>query len=275
MTAPTEPGLYAGVPEDVYHGDRDSLSSTGARRLLEVTPHRWRYEQDNPPRSSAAMDFGTAVHTLVLGTGAPLVDTGYDEWRSNDAKNRVAEIRDEGGVPMRPKEYAAAHAAAENLRNHTQVRRWLSTGEPELTVYYHDEVTGVMLRARLDWVHWIDDHTVLILDLKKSRAPGPRQFEHSALEYGYHCQQPWYQAALAAHGIRSAFVFGVICDQPPYEPYVVELPDRAVELGAARNRRAIDLYAACRESGEWPSHGDHIHPIDLPGWAYKQEEYTS
>ncbi|WP_280185169.1 hypothetical protein [Nocardia gipuzkoensis] len=104
MSAPTEPGLYAGVPEHIYHGDRNSLSSTGARRLLEVTPHRWRYEQDNPARSSAAMDFGTAVHTLVLGTGAPLVDTGYDEWRSNDAKNRVAENSAEGGDTIRPKE---------------------------------------------------------------------------------------------------------------------------------------------------------------------------
>ncbi|MBF6254456.1 hypothetical protein [Nocardia farcinica] len=79
--APSEPGLYAGVPEAVYHGDRRSLSSSGARRLLEVTPHRWRWEQDHPRPASDEMEWGSAVHTLVLGAGPPPVDTGFDRWQ--------------------------------------------------------------------------------------------------------------------------------------------------------------------------------------------------
>lgn len=273
MTAPTEPGLYSGVPEDVYHGDRDSLSSTGARRLLSVSPYRWKYEQDNPPAPSADMEFGTAVHTLVLGVGAPPVDTGFDRWQSDKAKARVAEIREAGGIPMRPKDFAAVQQAADNLRNQSRVRRWLASGEPELSVYHQDPVTGVMLRARADWVHWLDEQTAIIVDVKKSRAEGPAQFEQSVAKFGYDCQQDWYQAAFAAHGIRTAFEFAVICDEPPYEPYVVELPGRAIERGAARNRRAIDLYAACREADHWPSHADsdNPHQIDLPAWAYRGE----
>ena len=34
MTAPIEPGIYDKIPDEIYHGDRNSLSSTGARKLL-------------------------------------------------------------------------------------------------------------------------------------------------------------------------------------------------------------------------------------------------
>ncbi|WP_280368009.1 PD-(D/E)XK nuclease-like domain-containing protein [Nocardia abscessus] len=277
MSAPTEPGLYAGVPEHIYHGDRNSLSSTGARQLLKLSPHRWRYEQEHPPAPSADMEWGTAVHTLVLGVGAPPIDTGFDKWQSNDAKARVAEIREAGGIPLRPKEFDAVHQAAENLRNHERVRRWLASGEPELSVYYRDLVTGVMLRARADWVHWIDERTALILDVKKSRAAGPGEFRESVEKFGYDCQQDWYQAAFAAHGITTAFEFGVICSDPPYEPYVVDLSDRYFEPAAERNRRAIDIYAACRESGHWPSwgDGDHSTRIEPSRRAAYKEDYAA
>ncbi|WP_324195831.1 PD-(D/E)XK nuclease-like domain-containing protein [Nocardia cyriacigeorgica] len=201
------------------------------------------------------------------------VDTGFDKWQSNDAKARVAEIREAGGIPLRPKDFDAVHQAAENLRNHERVRRWLASGEPELSVYHRDPVTGVMLRARADWVHWIDARTALILDVKKSRAEGPDEFRESVEKFGYDCQQDWYQAAFAAHGITTAFEFGVICSDPPYEPYVVDLSDRYLERAAERNRRAIDIYAACRESGHWPSHGDgdHSNHIQPSRWAYKED----
>ena len=46
----TEPGVYE-MPAEEYHADPvegGSLSSTGARRLLEMAPARWRYEQAHP-----------------------------------------------------------------------------------------------------------------------------------------------------------------------------------------------------------------------------------
>lgn len=270
---PDVEGLYSGVPESVYHGDRNSISSTQARRLLEVTPHRWKWEQDNPRPSSSAMEWGTALHTLVLGVGAPPVDTGFDMWNTKDAKAEVTRIRAEGGIPLKPKEFDAVHTAAENLRTHPQAARLLASGEPELSAWAQDLDTGVMLRARFDWLHWTGPGTAVICDVKKSSEPGPDEFRWSVDSYGYHRQQPWYQHVAALLGIRTAFVFLVVCSDPPYEPYVVELPERAVELGARDNARALAIYAKCLANDEWPTHDPRIHEIDLPARAYKREEY--
>lgn len=271
--APTEPGLYAGVPEHVYHADRASISSSQARRLLAVTPHRWQWERDHPKRPSDEMNWGTAVHTLVLGTGQPPMDSGYQVWNTKASKERVAEIRAAGGIPMRPREFDAAHIAAERVRAHPTAAPLLASGEPELSAWALDPDTGIMLRARADWVHWTSSVTAVIVDLKTSGEPGPDEFRRSVHKFGYHRQQAHYQKVFERLGIRTAFVFLAVCSEPPYEPYVVELPDRAVELGDRDNARALAIYAECVATGAWPTHDTRIHEIDLPAWAYKQEEY--
>lgn len=276
MTAPTVPGIYAGVPESVYHGDRGSISSSQARRLLEVTPHRWKWERDNPKPPSDAFDLGTAVHTIVLGVGAQPVDSGYDKWQSNDAKAEVARIRKAGGIPLKPKDYAAAHAAAAKVLNHEGAAAILAEGEPELSAWVRDPETGVMLRSRPDWTRWLDPVTAICDDFKTSSEPGPDEFLWSAAKYGYHRQQAWIKRVMRLLGIEVIdFRFLVVCTDPPYEPYIVDLPQRAEDLGDRDNRRAIDRYAECMHTDIWPTHADGIHHIDLPEKTYRQEEWTS
>ncbi|WP_063039665.1 PD-(D/E)XK nuclease-like domain-containing protein [Nocardia pseudovaccinii] len=274
MTAPIEPGLYAGVPEAVYHGG-PGISSSGARRLLQVTPHRWRWERENPKPPSEEMEFGTAVHTLVLGTGATLVDTGHQKWNTNVAKARVAEIRAAGDVPMRPLDFEAAHTAAANVRAHESASRLLTGGIPELSAYARDPETGVMLRARGDYVRLRDSHAALVDDLKTTSESGPDGFLWSVAKYGYHRQQAFYEFVFALLGIEIEFVFIVVCNAPPYEVFVVDLPRRAVDLGERDIRRALERYASCVLTDIWPSHADGIHHIDLPEKTYRQEEWVS
>ncbi|MBF6411235.1 PD-(D/E)XK nuclease-like domain-containing protein [Nocardia farcinica] len=274
--APSEPGLYAGVPEAVYHGDRRSLSSSGARRLLEVTPHRWRWEQDHPRPASDEMEWGSAVHTLVLGAGPPPVDTGFDRWQSGEAKKRVAQIRAAGGIPMKPKDFARARAAADRVRAHPVVADVLSDGQPELSAYARDPETGVMMRARLDWLRFITPTSVLVADLKTSSKPGPVEWAWSAADFGYFAQGPYYTDVLAALPTPIEVVtwlWIVVCSDPPHEVWVSEMPAAAFDLGRRRNRRALDRYAECVRTGTWPTHMDGIYLTDLPEKTYRREEY--
>jgi hypothetical protein len=275
MNARIEPGLYAGVPERVYHADRDSISSSQARRLLEVTPHRWKWERDHPPEPSDVFDFGTAVHTIVLGVGAQPVDSGHDKWQSNAAKAEVARIREAGAIPLKPKDFDRAHAAAARVRENSDVAALHSAGEPELSGWARDPITGVMMRTRPDWLRFTSPTTAIVDDFKTSSEPGPDGFMWSVAKYGYHRQQPWIEFVLSLLGITvTEFYFTVVCVDPPHEVYVVDLPARAVELGARDNRRALDRYAECLLADTWPSHASGIHHIDLPEKTYRQEEYA-
>lgn len=265
------PGVYPGVDERDYHADL-ALSHSGAKRFLEVAPKQWKWERDHPRTTSTdAFALGGAVHTIVLGAGARPIDLGVDEIRTDKAKDAQQAAWDAGQVPLRSKHYRQAHAMAAAVRRSPRACQLLATGEPELSVWYQDPVTGLMLRARADWVHWIDEHTAVIVDLKTSSETGPDGFARSVRKFGYFTQQPWYQDAFAAHGITTAFLFLVVCETAPHLTYFVELKDDAVDYGARQNRRVIDLFAQCVESGQWPDHGDDIHEIDLPYWLYKQE----
>ncbi|MGV9818392.1 PD-(D/E)XK nuclease-like domain-containing protein [Nocardia xishanensis] len=278
MTAPTEPGLFAGVPESVYHGDRNSISSSQMRRFLEVTPHRWRAELDRPRKPTEEQQWGSAVHTLVLGVGAPPVDTGYDLWNTNKAKERVAEIRKAGGIPLRPKAYDGAHQAAANLRANSDVAAVLASGQPELSVWSRDPYTDVMMRARLDWAQWLGPNRVRVGDVKTTTKPGPREWVWSAADFGYHIQEPWYADVLAnlAEPVEVVeWLWLVVCSDPPYEAWVSELPAPAVDLGRRTYRRGLDLFAHCRDTDSWPSHESGIHLLDLPYKTYRQEEWIS
>jgi len=52
---------------------------------------------------------------------------------------------------------------------------------------------------------------------------------------------------------------------------VIELIPDAVRIGRNRNSRAIDVYRACTETGDWPGYGDGLTEITLPAWATRED----
>ena len=67
-------------------------------------------------------------------------------------------------------------------------------------------------------------------------------------------------------------VFIVQEKSPPYLVNVLELDGPALLVGQQRNRRAIDVYRECRESGVWPGYGDDVAVVGLPRWAEMEHE---
>ncbi|MGC7220097.1 recE, partial [Mycobacteroides abscessus subsp. massiliense] len=72
---PAEDGMYSGIPDEVYHGDRTSLSSSGARALLAPScPEIFRHQQLEPPAPKPQYDFGHVAHKFVLGEGSEIAE---------------------------------------------------------------------------------------------------------------------------------------------------------------------------------------------------------
>lgn len=281
-----EPGLYADIPESVYHGDRRSLSSSGARKLLPPSvPAIFHYERENPPETKPYFELGTAAHSLVLGNGAPIVEVPDELLASNGAattkaaKEFVAEHRAAGAVPLKSDEYRTVHEMAAKLREHPIASALLRGGRPEVSAYWVDEPTGVWRRCRFDYLpEPVRGRRLVIPDYKTTPDANPAKFGKSAADFGYYMQAPWYLDAIAELGIAddAAFVFVVQSKTPPYLVSVVELDYAAIELGYLMNRRALDIYAECESTGVWPGYGDDVHHVTLPKWIHIQnEEYLN
>ncbi|WP_433660772.1 PD-(D/E)XK nuclease-like domain-containing protein [Nocardia sp. CA-128927] len=271
------PGLYPGVPEAEYHGDLKALSCSGAKALCETVPEQWLYDWRNPEPAevSETMEFGSAVHSLTLGVGAPVVEIHAQNWNRKADQEIRRKHRAAGEIPLLSAKYRAAVAMADAVRLHPVIGPRLEASQRELSGWFLDRETGIRRRFRTDALYTSPSGAALAMDLKTAETADPRRFAESIRKFGYHQQEPWYVEGLAENDVDAAFLFVVVARRPPHLVSLNQIPAAFVERGHERNRRAIELYASCLAAGEWPGYGTGIHEIPQPAWVYKQEEYAA
>lgn len=273
-SVPQQDGIYSRIPQDVYHGDRDSLSSSGARMLVNLTPAEYMAQLLEPPNPKPQYDFGHAAHLMVLSEGARLVCVDTPDWRTNTAKEAREKAWEHGKVPLLKKDIDLAQRMAGKVFQHPIAAKLLESGAAELSGYWHCSETGIRLRFRPDWIPEVGGGRPLICDYKTSTSANPKRFAKAVADWGYHQQAAWYIDGLAeTTGAQdAAFLFICQMKDPPFLVSVVQLDAEAVELGRRQNRCAIELYAKCRELDVWPGYEDDLYTVSLPRWYIAQHE---
>ncbi|MGW2594831.1 PD-(D/E)XK nuclease-like domain-containing protein [Streptomyces sp. NPDC001515] len=290
MTATLEPPLTEapvvidGMPADDYHADRNSISSTGLRRLLAPgCPAQFKYDLDHPQPPKKEFDLGHAAHLMVLGEGPELEVIDAPDWK----KVATRELRDtayaEGKVPLLTKDHEQVQAMAEAIRQHPLAGPLFQPGKgvAEQSIFWTDPATGVRCRIRPDWLKQLPGLT-LCVDYKTIKSADPETVSKAIRDHGYHQQDAFYTdgiwAALQPEDVRFVFVF-----QSKTAPYLVtvrELTDQNRDIGRAKNERALRIYADCQATGIWPDWTGpvtQIPTISMPTWAVLNEtsEYMS
>lgn len=277
-TEVTGPGVYD-LTDEEYFGPAlasTTLSSTGARELLKPGgPARFRHQADTGTvETKRQFDLGHAVHTWALGNGPAVVlfpGTGAnpEAWQKVDDKADIAALRAEGKVPLRPSDYAAAKAMVAAIKAHPIARVLLLAGQPEKTLIWRDPATGVLCRAKADWLR-ADG----IVDLKTAEAADADALSKASHNHGYAIQAPFYLRGFRHHfpGREPFFVHIAVEKQPPHLVHVVQLTERALTWGDRQVSQALEIYRDCTTSGEWPGYPlDEITDIDLPTWVRTEE----
>ncbi|MEV5184203.1 PD-(D/E)XK nuclease-like domain-containing protein [Streptomyces werraensis] len=272
MTATTEvePGLYD-IPAELYHADPipgGSLSSSGARTLIKKCPAAFKWQLDNPQPHNKALELGTAAHKLVLDDGPELVLVDAEKWNTDSIRAEVAAIRAAGDIPLKRHELDQVHAMAAALRQHDEAAALLEPGSgvAEQSAFWDDN--GIWRRARFDWLR--DDGQ--IVDYKTARSCRREDLEKAFNEHGYHQQQAWYEDAGAALDVADPerpMQFVVQEKDPPYLVVVTTCDPMARGIGRHLNEVALNTYAICRDSGEWPGYLPNPM-ISLPSWVERQ-----
>ena len=288
----TEPGIYAGVPEEAYHAHpalSRSVLAEAARKSPLHAYHRWKGDEDESTSDAASL--GTALHSRVLTPGvfkdtydvAP--DTCEDTKADGDPCSYSAKVRHNGTW------YCGTHAPdtepddIEVLKASTfgDVRSMAGAleqdpdaapllfdlpGLSEITLLWEDEATGLMCKARPDRVGALPDYgSLTIVDLKSTRSAHPEDFRRKVARYGYWLQPPFYalgmrQAADISLTIRD-FVFTCVESSAPYAVQCFRpLPK---ERGPIRDRMCtlIDQIGECAEEDRWPSYEDGISQLGI------------
>lgn len=272
----TKPGVYD-MPAETYLADPvpgGSLSSSGARKLLPPScPAKYRWELDHPPAPRPEWDFGHAAHKLILGAGPDIVVIDAADWKTKAAREDRDAAYAADQVPMLAADYEQVQAMEKALLEHPVASKLFApgTGRPEQSLFWVDEPTGIWRRARLDWLRNPGPGRLITPDYKTTRAADLDSIARSVHLFGYFQQAAWYLDGVHALGLaeegESAFVLVFQEKAAPYLITVVELDVMALRLGRELNRRAIELYAQCRQADRWPGYSDGIELIPLPVWA--------
>lgn len=276
----TADGVYPDVSHVDYLADPvegGSLSSTGARRLLPPScPALFAYEREHGRPDKRAFDFGNAAHLQMLGTGPEIVVVDAENWRSAKAQDKRDEARARGAIPLLAAEHKVIEEMGEALRAHPVASKLLSPeyGQPEATLVWTDEPSGVRCRARLDNLPHRRGGRMILPDFKTCISAEKDKFAKDAASYGYAQQAAFYSLGAKALGLADevAFLFVAMEKTPPYLVNVIQLDVTALKIGAALNRKALDIYAECERTGHWPGYSSDVELVSLPRWYEMQHE---
>lgn len=280
----TEPCAIDDLDEAAYHADPvegGSLSHSMAKKIVQPGgPAKLRAYLDGSREHKKEFDFGTAAHSLVLGTGAPMVAIPDEYLASNGAistkaaKDFVAEARANGQVPLKSVDVDHIKAMALQIIANSQAMAILEAdgARHEVSAFRVDDATGLWLRNRFDTLA-----LEVVGDYKTAASADPAVFLRKAYDLGYHMQAGWYldmALALELCDPDARFRFIVQEKDAPYLVSVIEMSADYLAIGRADNCRAIELYAECIDTDRWPGYGDQVHVIDPPAWLVARLEST-
>lgn len=274
----TLPGVYV-LDANEYHDPTitgDWLSNSDARQLIDDgCPAQFRYDRDNGIRkTSAAFSMGHAVHAAILGKGETIAvrPAEWSDWRKQAARDWRAEQEAAGRSVILPEDAAIVEAMAAAVHQHERAHELLSQpGRPEVALFWVDPSTGVQRRALVDYLPDSPDTNgvMRVVDLKSADEVAPNdKMERKLYDHAWHRQATTIADGVVALGLAAEvdFHFIVQSKKAPHLVTVVRLDSDAERIGGIENRRAIDVYKRCVETGIWPGFADDTVTMTVPGW---------
>lgn len=267
-------GMFRGVDSGKYH-DSPGISKSGLDMIARSPLHYWAayLDPDREPREETpAMRLGTAIHAAVLEPErfttaympAPKLDRrtkdGKEAWAALEAQAAA-----EGKEIIAENDHMTCLTIQQNVRSNKAAKLLLDDGEPELSVMWTDDETGVLCKCRPDWFNIKQN---VIVDVKSTEDASPDAFQRSILRYDYHIQAAWYLDGIkAATGTTpKAFIFAAFEKSRPHAAAFYYADLDMLEIGRQQYRDRLRVYADCLSRNQWPGYPEQLQPVGLPMW---------
>jgi len=292
-----EPGIYYGVPMEVYrswnainHTYLNGFHQSAAKGVHEI----------NNPKGSEVFDFGIAAHTRLLepdlytyqyvtvpteegpinGTTGNWYKPGskkYDEWHAKylaslDDEQRIISIGDaeriEGMI-----ESIKANKSAAGFATHAYPKREMSVVWDEVIMVSGQDRT-IRCKARIDL--FIDRlgkpiNKPAMLDFKTTRSAYYDNFLRDMTKYGYYRQVGWYLRGLFMSGMVTEMhnwvgMILAVESQPPYQSAIYYLNLDTITQGLYEHKQHLLAFARWAVTGEAPGLPHWPRPMQLSAW---------
>ncbi|MCI1984101.1 MAG: PD-(D/E)XK nuclease-like domain-containing protein [Bifidobacteriaceae bacterium] len=266
------------VMSDKEYFASPALDQSALKRFM-VSPLAYRsYMIDGLDVSRSALDFGSALHSMVLGRGPDVVLK--PNMRTKEGKAAAARLEESGAVMLSFSDMEKADDMAPLCRDYIRS----IPGQPEMALFATDPATGIRLKGKADWLpSRVDGDGVYRIRDYKTTAGSAREFPRTAVNFGYHIQAAFYLRLARLSGITSELGFEFVVQEKarPYDWAVWRFAEDSPEIHIASDliSGALDDLAflvAVHGSDWWRDGADGYdkspHEIEFPKWALDREE---
>ena len=242
-----------GISNKDYHA-HPAISSSQCKHLLK-SAWEYDYRRKHPKTATAAMQFGSLVHQLVLEPET--FDQHYfvaekPKRNTKEGKAMYARLDQERGH----REWIALDdfLKAEDIRNTLKqselVRSLVQGGKAEQSVFWGDSETDILCRAKADYVN-IDNN--ILVDLKTtSSLASEHVFKAEIYKYNYHLSAAFYQDGFnETTGKVLDFIVIAVETNAPHNFAVYKLSDALLAQGKALYREALQVYFEAKRAGNF------------------------
>lgn len=219
-----------------------------------------------------ATSFGTAAHAYIL-EGEEAFFSRYvvkpEGLNLSTKEGRAWKAENEGAEFIGFEAFKRICRMRAGLFKHPDARRILKAGgTPELTMVARDPATGLWLLARPDL---FIERAGMLVNLKTARNLAASDFERQVWALRYYLSDAFVRYVAKLCGVaKPSHAFLVVGNEAPHLGYVAALKADAAEWGDRQVRLLLNQFAACVESGVWPSYSDGVLEIGLPAYAAVQ-----
>jgi hypothetical protein len=239
-------------------------------KLMDVSALHYRTaktEETDPMR------LGRAAHSLTFEPET--FEALYTVWEGARNSNAWKAFRadNEHLTILTADQHARALGMADAVRRHPIAKKYMNPrGKAEQTLVWTDEATGLVCKARADFLsHWC-----AVVDLKSAADLSPR-FLSRAVSLGYPCQMAHYRNGAIAQGIwarEPECVIVAVESKPPYDVGVFRLDEETLEYGTKKVAELLAKVKECTERNEWPGRYPDEQVFGLPEWAKEPIDMT-
>ncbi|MGA3168450.1 MAG: PD-(D/E)XK nuclease-like domain-containing protein [Terriglobia bacterium] len=263
-----KPGIYYDLPYDAYAAiDAVRWSEL---RLLGESALKYQHGRKHEREDTTALRLGRLTHTAVLEPER--IETDYAVYFGAVFRGKEYDaFVDEhpGKTIVHVVEMAEALAMARSLRNYPPARKVLCSGHAEVTIVWRDTATGILCKGRVDWLR---PRALVASDVKTTQTIDARRFGIQAHDLLYEAQLAFYQGGLFELGMDCQFKVLAVEKKPPFEPAVFALGGDQLYAGEVVVSLLMAELAKCQTTRRWGPRYACEQPLDLPSWAYPNED---
>jgi PDDEXK-like domain of unknown function (DUF3799) len=248
-------------------------------KAIAKSPLHYQYRLEHAVEETQPMRLGSVAHCACLELAQlteryrvwvppPDKKTGKpkkDDFRGSEYDQFAELAALEGKTVVKQREIDTAMRIREALWSNQLAARYLKRGIPEVVMVWRDAVTGILCKARLDWLSLsVAD---VIVELKTARDVGQWAFSSAFAKAGYDVQAAFYHDGYTALTGRTPGGKCIAIENvEPHDTVVYDM-NEVIDPGREIYRGYLERLVECRKSGEWLGQAETAEQIlRLPKW---------